>query len=213
MVGVATGQDDLGAEFRELGFEALGLGDATEAGHPAALKQLESSPFTGEDILEVQRVMDALDDPRTRVQLGDPLAQRGGLAVALGQEDDAGPSQVRRRLPQGATRQQVLVAEGLLTIDEHHVGAASGEFPILEAVIEQQGVAAEVLHRIAPRLDPVFVDQHHHVAQVRGEHVGFVAGRLGIEQEGMPVGDDPRWRGVFAEQDLVEQSLRDGLGA
>ena len=106
----------------------------------------------------------------------------------------------------------MFVAEGLLAVDQHHVGAPTGQSPVLEAVIQQQGVAAEMLHGVAAGLDPVLVDQHHHVPQVRGQHVGFVAGGLGVEQERLAVGDDPRRRGVLAQQDLVEEPLGDGLG-
>ena len=105
----------------------------------------------------------------------------------------------------------MFVAEGLLAVDQHHVGAPTGQSPVLEAVIQQQGVAAEMLHGVAAGLDPVLVDQHHHVPQVGGQHVGFVPGGLGVEQERLAVGDDPRGRGVLAQQDLVEQPLRHGL--
>ena len=94
MVGIPSGQHDLGPEFGEFRFEALGLGDPAEAGHPASLQQVESASLAGEDILEVERMMDALDDAGPRVQPGDALPERRGLAVALGQEDDAGPGEV-----------------------------------------------------------------------------------------------------------------------
>ena len=80
--------------------------------------------------------MHALDDPSARIEQGNAIAQRGGLAVALGQEDDAGSSKVGGRFSEGSARQQVLIAEGLLAVDQDHVGAAAGELPVLEAVVE-----------------------------------------------------------------------------
>jgi hypothetical protein len=106
----------------------------------------------------------------------------------------------------------VLIAEGLLAVDQDHVGAAAGELPVLEAVVEQQGVAAEVLHGIATGFDPVLVDQNHHISQVGCQHVGFIASSLRVEQQRLAIRDNAGRGGVFSEQDLVEETFRDGLG-
>src|SRR5208282_1992269 len=45
-----------------------------------------------------------------------------------------------------------------------------------------------------------------------GEHVGFVAGHFGIEQEGFAVGDDAGRGGVIAEKELIEHTLVEGSG-
>ena len=64
-----------------------------------------------------------------------------------------------------------------------------------------------MLHGIATGFDPVFVDQYHHISQVGRQHVGLIAGRLGVEQQRLAIGDDAGWGGVFSEQDLVEEAL------
>ena len=173
------------------------------------------SALAGEHVLEVKRVMDAFDDAGRGVELGDAPAQLGGVAVALGDEDRAGAGQVRRRLAQGAARQQPLVAERLLAVNQHDVLPPAAEFPVLKPVVEQQRVAAELLDRVTAALDAVLVHQHHHVLEIRGEHVRLVAGHLGIQQQRFAVRHDARRRGVVPEEELVQQPLveRGRLGA
>jgi len=121
VVGEAPGEDDLGSEFDELGFEALGLGDAAQGGNLPALEEVESVAVVPEDILEVERVMDALDDVGGRVELGDADAEfidAGGVrrrgTVNLVEEDHVGAPEVRRGFAQGAAGKHVPVREGLL---------------------------------------------------------------------------------------------------
>ena len=116
-----------------------------------------------------------------------------------------GAGEVRRRFAQGAARQQVLVAERLLAVNQHDVLPPAAQSPVLKTVVQQQRVAAEFLNRVTPALHAVLVHQHHHVLQIRREHVGFVAGHFGIEQERFAVGHDARRRLVFAQEDFVQQ--------
>jgi len=50
--------------------------------------------FAGENVLEVKGMVDAFDDAGRRVVMGDALAQSSGVAIALGDEDGAGPGQM-----------------------------------------------------------------------------------------------------------------------
>ncbi len=85
-------------------------------------------------------------------------------------------------------------------------------FQVLEAVVEQKGVAAEILDGVTAALDAVFVHQHHDVPEIGSEHVGFVAGRLGIEQEGFSVRDQAGRSAVLAQEQFVQKHLAEGLG-
>ena len=72
--------------------------------------------------------------------------------------------------------------DGVLLIGEH------GDYPVDEqgrhmyprrAFFEQiAGVFAS-----AGRSAPVFIDKHHHIIEIRGQHVRFITSRLGIEQQ------------------------------
>ena len=153
--------------------------------------------------------------PAVGLNCGDAPAQLGGVAVALGDEDRAGAGQVRGRLAQRAARQQMLVAERLLAVDQHDVLPPPAQFPVLKPVVQQQRVAAELLDGVAAALDPVLVHQHHHVLEIGGEHVRLVAGHFGIEQQRFAVRDDAGRGGVVAEKELVQQPFveRRRLGA
>ena len=123
-----------------------------------------------------------------------------------------GARQMRRRLAQGAAGEQMFVAKGLLAIDQHDVLPAAGQFPILEAVVQQQRVAAEFLDGVTAALDAVFVHQHDDVLEVGSEHVRLVAGHFGIEQERFAVGDDAGRSAVLAEEILFRSIWWKGCG-
>src|SRR4029077_11384137 len=126
----------------------LRLGDPAERRHFAALEKMQFAPFAGEDVYEIQRMMNALDDAGGGIEIGDAAAQFLRMAVALGDEDGAGAGQLRRRLAQGSVWLQVSLAERLLAVDQHNVLPAAAQLPILKAVVEQQRVAAKFLDRI-----------------------------------------------------------------
>ena len=103
----------------------------------------------------------------------------------------------------------MFVAEGLLAVHQHNVAAAPGQLPILKTVVQQKRVAAEFLDRISPGSHAVLVHQHDHVFQVRREHVRFVAGRFRIQQQRFAIGDDARWRAIFAEQHFIDEPFHE----
>ena len=114
-----------------------------------------------------------------------------------------------RKVPRGL---QMLVAKGLLAIHQHDVLPPAGQAPILKAVVQQQGVAAKMLNGVAAAFDAVFVHQDDDILEVGGEHVGFVARGVGIQQEGFAVGDHARRGGVLAQEQLVQDHFSQGLG-
>jgi hypothetical protein len=96
--------------------------------------------FAGVNVLEIERLVGALDDFGGAIIAPDPRDQLiVRLARALGDEDVAGPTQVAWRLAQGPAREEKLISKRRLPIDQHDVEAMF-EVKILQAVVEQQGV-------------------------------------------------------------------------
>ena len=120
--------------------------------------------------------MDALDDSGRGVMLRDARSEARGIPVAFRDEDRAGAGEVRWRFSKRAAREKLFVAERLLAIDENDIPPSSGEFPILEPVVEEEGIAAELLDRVPTAFDAVFVDQDDDVLEVGREHVRFISG-------------------------------------
>ena len=207
VIGEALRVNQVRAEFQQAVLEALRLRDAAERRDFLALEQVEIVALAGEDVLEVKGLVDTLDDAGGGIVLRDAGTKAGGVAVALGDEDGARAREVRTRFAQGAARKKILVAERRLAIDEHDVAPPTGELPVLEAIVEQERVAAELLNRVAAALHAVLVHQHDHVLEIRREHVGLVTGGFGIEQQRFAVRDDARRRGVRAQENAVEQAL------
>src|SRR5262245_8223650 len=155
MIGEALGVNQFRALCDQAFLEALRLGNAAQGSHLAALQKLQTELIACKNILEIERMMNALNNSRDRIISGDSGPQAGGVAVALGNENGAGARQMSRRLPQLAARQQALGAEGLLAIDEHDITAAARQLPVLKSIVEQERVATEFLDGITPALDPV----------------------------------------------------------
>ncbi len=119
--------------------------------------------------------MRAFDDLGRAVVAADARDERGVVrALALGDENVAGAAQVARRFAQGAARQEVFVAEGRLPVDQHEVEPVL-EMQILQPVVEDERVRAEMLDRVPPGLDAVLVHEHDDAGQVGGEHERLVA--------------------------------------
>ena len=49
------------------------------------------------------------------------------------------------------------------------------EVQVLQAVVEDQGVRAELLDRVAPGFHAILVHDHEHAGQILREHVWLVA--------------------------------------
>ena len=103
------------------------------------------------------------------------------MALALGDADVAGAAQVGGGFAQGAARQEVFVAEGGLAVDQHEIQPVL-EGKVLEAVVEDERVRAEVFDGVPAGLDAVLVHEHDDAGQVGGEHEGLVAGFARAEQ-------------------------------
>ena len=126
--------------------------------------------------------------------MGDAAREASGVAVAFGDEDGAGARQMEggsRKVPRGS---RCSLPNGCWQSIEHDVAPAAAQFPILKAVVEQQGVAAEFFDRVTAGFHAVFVHENDDVLEIGREHVGFVAGGFGIEQERFAIGNNARRR-------------------
>src|SRR5215469_12624943 len=127
-------------------------------------------------MLEIKRFVGALDDFRCSVVTPNSLNQIVvRLAITFCDENIACSSQVPGRLAQRATGEQMLIAEGCLTIDQHNVEPMF-QVKILQTVVEQKSVNVEFLQRMQPRLHPILVDHYCYSREIGSEHIRFVSG-------------------------------------
>ena len=154
--------------------------------------------------------MNALDDARLWVVLADAGAEGGGVAITFGDKNGVGAFEVLDGLAQGASGEELLVAEGELRVNENNIAPTAGKFPVLESVIQQQGVTAEFLDGVSAGLHSVFVHQYDNIFEIGGEHIGLVAGILRIEQQVFCIGNHAGRRVVFLKQQLGTQALQKG---
>ena len=134
--------------------------------------------------------MVAHDDVRHGIVLpdgGDQLIL--WLSAAFGQNDVTGARQTAPGFPQGAAREHGSGAKGRAAIHQHDIQFMR-QFQILHAVVQQQGVAPQVLNGEDAGLDAVFVHQHRHAVQIFGEHERFISGMQGAQVARFPVAGD-----------------------
>jgi hypothetical protein len=183
VIGEFARIDQLRAELNQAFLEALGLRNPAQRGNLSALKEVEPDTVASKNVFEVERMMNALDDACARIDFGNAASEFVGFAIALRYEDPLGASEVRGRLAQCATRKQALIAERRLAVHQNDVVAASFQFPILEAVIEQQCVATVLFDGVTAAFNAIFVDENDDVSKIGSEHVWLVASHFRIEQQ------------------------------
>lgn len=214
MVGKAFRINELGSQGDQAFFETFRLGDARETGYFFASDKGEiiNADVVVVDVDEIFGVVDALNDGSVVIVLGDALSQGFGLAVALSDKDDGGAVQMFVGFAEGSSGEQTLDAKGLLSVNEDDILAATIELPVLKAVIQEEGVAAEILHGKAAAFHAVFIDQNNDVFEVGSEHERFIAGLFAIEHEGLAVGDDFGRRRFTAEKEGIKNALEERFG-
>ena len=148
--------------------------------------------LTGEHFLQVFGAMRAFDDLGRAVVAPDAFDQcRVVGTLALGDENMGGSPQIAGRFAQGAARQEIFVAERCLPVDQHEVEPVL-EMEVLQAVVEDERVRAELFDGVAPGFDPVFVHDHENPRQILREHVRLVACFPRAEQNVLAVADHAR---------------------
>src|SRR5262249_28172196 len=90
VVREAFGIDDQSAQSAQALFETLGLGYPAQGSDFATLDQVQTATLAGKNVLEIKRVMNALDDAGAGIVSRDATAQFLCLAVAFGYENGAG---------------------------------------------------------------------------------------------------------------------------
>ena len=213
MVGEAFGDFEGGTEVAQFVFEAGGLGDARDGTDVFALEEVEGFAFVRVKVLQVERLVGALDDFRGAVQGADPSDELGVAAGrGFGDEDVVGAAEVGRGFAQGATRKKELVAEGGLAVDEADFEPVP-KAEVLHAVIEDEGIDAHVADGVHGAFDAVFVDEDHHVAEAACEHEGFVTSKAGIEEQLFAVMNDAGFFAFEPEPFPLEPAEEWGLAA
>ena len=212
VVGVASGQDRFAAEAAEDAFEAFRGCDAADGAGFAAAEEFEGLlVFRMVDVLEDDWPVAAGNDFGGAVEASDAVADFvvAIRAVAFGQEDVTGAAEVAGRFAKRAAGEEEFVAEGGIAVDEHDVEAAA-EPEVLEAVVEQEGIASEFAHGPASGFDSVLVDDHGDAGEVAGEHPWFIACVGGVACEVGAIADDERGHFCFAAGELLEESGAQG---
>ena len=98
-----------------------------------------------------------------------------------------------------------------MPVDEDDIDTVT-EALVLQAVIEEQDVAVEVEQCMESAFDAVLVDEDADAGQIFGQHVRFVAGAAGVEEDGFSVGDDARREDVEVFEEFVAQALHERAG-
>src|SRR5581483_8847169 len=106
----------------------------------SVLQFIERQTLAGDNVLQIERFMGALNDLSSAIVTPNSLDQcLVRFTGALGDKNVAGPAKVARRFAQGSARQKEFVAERCLPIDQHNIEAMF-QVEILQAVVEQQRV-------------------------------------------------------------------------
>ena len=180
----------VGAQGAQGVFKTFRTCDAAEARHPFPPEGLQRKAFPREHIFQIPGAVVAHDDVRHGIVLpdgGDQLIL--WLSAAFGQNDVTGARQTAPGFPQGAAREHGSGAKGRAAIHQHDIQFMR-QFQILHAVVQQQGVAPQVLNGEDAGLDAVFIHQHRHAVQIFGEHERFISGMQGAQVARFPVAGD-----------------------
>lgn len=132
-----------------------------------------------------------------------------GFRAAFGENDVRSAAQVFRRLAEGAAWQEVFITERGLAVHEDDVHAMA-ETLVLETVVEEQHIRVEMAKGVQTAFDAVFVHEHADTGEVFGQHVWFIAGAAGIEEDLFAIRDDARWEQITIFKHLIAQALGEG---
>src|SRR5450432_149270 len=204
------------AELAETIFKTVRRSDSTKGADIGVREPIERQLFAGINILQIKRLVRALNDLGGAVVTPDALDQFiVRLAGAIGDEDVARAAKISGRLAQGAPREQKFIPERRLPVDQHDVQTMF-QMQVLQAIIEQKCIGSHLANCVQPALHAVLVDQDNHILQVMREHVRLVAGGKGIQQERLPIGNNPRRIGGSPAEPIEPAALgrfRDALVA
>src|SRR5260221_5177272 len=163
VVRIPFGVNDVGAQAAEPVLETFRDGDAGNGGDLETLQRLQRTAFARENILQVERLVGALDDFGLLIELADRLAEfLCAKLTRFRDEDVISALEIGNRLAQGPAGQEIVIAERVVAVDEADIETAL-ERQVLEAIVEQERVAAELGDGVTATLDAVLVDQDDNV--------------------------------------------------
>src|SRR4029453_10898651 len=137
MIDVTLGQIDARTELRQCAFEAFGRGDGADRADKSVTQTLQWHFFPSENVLQIQRLVRALDNLRGAIKTANPLHKSViGFPCAFRDKDIAGASEISGRLTQRATRKEKFITKRRLSIHKHDVQPMF-EMEILQAVVQQ----------------------------------------------------------------------------
>ncbi len=203
VVGVALAPDDASAEMTERVFKSFWRGDTGEGASGFALEPSERKFFAAPNVFENGGGVITFDDIGVGIEAADFIADLGDVAAALCEEDDVGAANVTGRFAKDAAGEHVAIAEGIGGIDEDDFDGVLQLF-VLEAIVENKGVATEAFDGVAASFDAVAVDDDGDTREVRGEHVRFIAACGRVEEEVFTIGNDERRFDNLGENALPE---------
>ena len=172
----------------------------------------ERKTFSREKIFEMKGVMATGVDGGVAVMAAYLFFKFGVIfARAFGQKDEIGSAEGIGRFAQDSAGQDVLIAEGVLAVDEEEIEAVA-EAEILEAVVEEEGIGLVVADGVASGFDAIGIDEDGDAREIAGKHEGFVARLGGIEQDRFSVGHNTRGGGGAAREELIGEASKKGFG-
>ena len=207
VIGEALRDFERRSERGELFLETLGARDAGDGGDKFPGEEIQREPvFHDVKILQIERLVFRLDDLGRPIELAQALDQRR-VAGGRGFRDEnvVRAPQVRRRLAERAAREQELVSERRLRVDQANLQPVL-EREVLHAVIEDQRVAFQLADGVERGAHAVLVHEHDDVAERLREHVGLVAGKAAVEQQPRAVVDDAWLAALHAEPLALESA-------
>src|SRR5262249_10053711 len=136
MIDVALGEIDMRTELFQCTFEAFRCGNGANRADESVTQTLQPPFFTGETILKIRGLVGAFDDLGCGIVAANTF-QKGivWFAGIFRDKDIAGPSQISRRLTQGASRKEEFITKRGLPIHKDNVQPMF-EMEILQAVVE-----------------------------------------------------------------------------
>ena len=194
VVGEVVFGDKFCTELFEEVFKTFRAGDSGECGDLFTVEERKFLFFSvGKKFDQMLGFVTAFDDFSSAGVAAEKPFQMGVFvsSVRLGEKNVVGTADIFDRFPQDAPRQDMAIAERIGRIDQHDIDVRL-EHQILEAVIEDYHIALEVVNGVNAGFHPVFVHDHRHIVQVGSQHIRFITGIFGIQQQIFAVGHDFR---------------------
>ncbi len=211
MVCVVAFQHQFRAVLKQKGVEAGRIGNGGKRRDFASLQIGKRETHSAlEHVFQIFGTVTALDDFRAvivfvqkRFQMPQPRR-----TVGLRQKDVVRPLDVADRLPEESPRQHVVIVKRRSGIHQQNIDVGF-QTQVLESVIQNQRIGVEFLNGIESGFHPVLIHEDSHLFQIGGQHVRFVTGSHGVEQQVFAVGNHTRGDFHFFGGKLLFQLIQE----